>query len=139
MRFTSEGFFSKVVPFSTVNKEPGIIHIEEFSGTELQKVELNKAIELENILYDYNSAEIRPDAAKELDKLMKMMLDNPSMYIELGSHTDARGEDSYNQQLSERRAKAAVEYIISKGVQASMMIYKGYGESELRNNCGNGI
>lgn len=139
IRFAKEGYFTKVVPFSTKDREPGIISITEFEETEFEKVELNKAIELENILYDYNSAEIRPDAAKELDKLVKMMLANPSMYIELGSHTDARGDDEYNQKLSERRAKSAVEYIISQGVEPSMMIYKGYGESELRNHCGNGI
>src|SRR5690606_25430746 len=70
---------------------------------------------LEDIYYDFDKHNIRPDAALILDKLVKVMIDNPTLKIELSSHTDSRGSDSYNMKLSERRAKSAVDYLISKG------------------------
>ena len=86
---------------------------------------------LENIYYDYDKFNIRVDAALELDKLVTIMKDNPTLKIELGSHTDVRGRDAYNQQLSQNRAKSAVDYIISKGIDAERITAKGYGETEL--------
>ncbi|MEZ0486117.1 OmpA family protein [Fibrella aquatica] len=97
----------------------------------LDKVELNKTFALENIYYDLNKYNIRPDAAEELDKLVTILKDNPTIKIELGSHTDARSPDAYNMTLSQNRAKAAVEYIVSKGVEAERITAKGYGETQL--------
>lgn len=88
-------------------------------------------IVLENILYDLDKANIRPDAAKELDKLVQYMKDRPTLKIELGSHTDVRGRDSYNMRLSKRRAESAVKYIVSQGIEASRITAKGYGETKL--------
>ena len=86
---------------------------------------------LDNIYYDLDKAEIRPDAALELDKLVKILKDNPGIRIELSSHTDARSSDEYNQDLSQRRAESAVEYIVSQGINASRLEAKGYGERQL--------
>ena len=97
----------------------------------LDKATLNKTFALENIYYDLNKYNIRPDAAEELDKLVTILKDNPTLKIELGSHTDARDTDAYNQKLSQNRAKSAVEYIVSKGVDADRLTYKGYGETQL--------
>ncbi|MEZ0540739.1 OmpA family protein [Fibrella arboris] len=97
----------------------------------LDKVELNKTFALENIYYDLNKYNIRPDAAEELDKLVTILKDNPSLKIELGSHTDARSPDAYNMTLSQNRAKAAVDYIVSKGIEADRITAKGYGETQL--------
>ena len=97
----------------------------------LDKATLNKTFVLENIYYDLNKYNIRPDAATELDKLVTILQDNPSLKIELGSHTDARDTDAYNQRLSENRAKSAVAYIVSKGIAADRMTHKGYGETQL--------
>ena len=97
----------------------------------LDKATLNKTFVLENIYYDLDKYNIRPDAAIELDKLVAILQDNPTLKIELGSHTDARATDAYNQKLSQNRAKSAVEYIVSKGIDASRMTYKGYGETIL--------
>ena len=97
----------------------------------LDKVELNKTFALENIYYDLNKYNIRSDAAEELDKLVTILKDNPTLKIELGSHTDARSPDAYNLTLSQNRAKAAVEYIVSKGIDAERMTAKGYGETLL--------
>lgn len=96
-------------------------------------------IKIENIYYDYNKYDIRPDAALELDKVVSILNKYPNMTIELRSHTDSRGKDSYNATLSDNRAKSAVEYIISKGIPKSRLIAKGYGETELLNHCKNGV
>lgn len=105
----------------------------------LEKIELEKAIKLENIYYDFDQSNIRPDAAIELDKLVKIMKDNPTIWIELGSHTDSRGNDQYNQWLSQRRANAAVQYIIDRGIDKNRITAKGYGEKMLLNRCANGV
>lgn len=105
----------------------------------LEPVEINKAIRLENIYYDFDKWNIRPDAAVELDKLVKIMLDNPTIWIELGSHTDSRGKDAYNLSLSQKRAESAVQYIISRGVNKNRITAKGYGENQLLNKCANNV
>ncbi|WP_191908863.1 OmpA family protein [Larkinella humicola] len=97
----------------------------------LDKVTLGKTFVLENIYYDLDKYAIRPDAAEELDKLVTILKDNPTLKIELSSHTDVRAADAYNIRLSQNRAKAAVDYIVSKGIEAERMIAKGYGETQL--------
>ncbi|WP_300665423.1 OmpA family protein [Fluviicola sp.] len=84
------------------------------------------------IYFDYNKWDIRPDAAKELDKIVKIMKENPGINIELGSHTDSRGTDEYNVKLSDQRAKASARYIVSKGIAANRISGKGYGETKLK-------
>ncbi|MBB6240309.1 outer membrane protein OmpA-like peptidoglycan-associated protein/tetratricopeptide (TPR) repeat protein [Pedobacter sp. AK013] len=106
---------------------------------QLEAIVINKAIKLENIYYDFDKWNIRPDAAIELDKLVKIMIDNPTIWIELGSHTDSRGKDSYNLKLSQKRAESAVQYIISRGIDKNRIAAKGYGETQLLNKCGNGV
>jgi outer membrane protein OmpA-like peptidoglycan-associated protein len=103
------------------------------------KLEKGTTVTLDNIYYDYNKADIRPDAAKELDKLVQILVDNPDMTIELSSHTDSRGSDTYNLSLSTKRANSAVEYIISQGISKTKISSRGYGESKIKNHCGNGI
>ncbi|MCO4292164.1 OmpA family protein [Solitalea sp. MAHUQ-68] len=104
----------------------------------IDSIELYKGIRLDNIYYDFNKWSIRSDASKELDKLVQVMTDNPTLVIELSSHTDSRGADNYNLQLSQKRAESAVNYIISKGIDAKRITAKGYGESKPVNNCVNG-
>ena len=94
---------------------------------------------LENLYYDFDKHHIRPDAALILDDLIKILNEYPSMKIELSSHTDSRGSDSYNQALSQRRAQAAVEYLIKHGISRSRLVAKGYGETRLLNECSNGV
>ena len=95
----------------------------------LNKIILAKAIEVKDILYDYNKFDIRPDAAVRLDTLVQTLVDNPKISIELSSHTDQRGKDAYNLKLSQQRAQAAVDYIVSKGVDKARITAKGYGET----------
>ncbi|MCX2496326.1 OmpA family protein [Pedobacter sp. PF22-3] len=105
----------------------------------LEAIIINKEIKLENIYYDFDKWNIRPDAAVELDKLVKIMIDNPTIWIELGSHTDSRGKDAYNLNLSQKRAESAVAYIISRGINKNRVTAKGYGETRLLNKCSNGV
>lgn len=94
---------------------------------------------LENIYYDFDKHNIRTDAAKILDQLVATMRDNPTLRIELSSHTDSRGSDSYNEKLSQRRAQAAVDYLVSRGIDRQRLVAKGYGEKRLVNRCSNGV
>ncbi|SKC74996.1 OmpA family protein [Ohtaekwangia koreensis] len=96
----------------------------------LDRIELNKIFVLDNIYYNYNKSDIRPDAAKELDKLVQLLVDNPEIKIELGSHTDSVDTDDYNQRLSQRRAESAVAYIVQHGIAPDRLVAKGYGESK---------
>ena len=80
---------------------------------------------------DSDKADIREDAALELDKLVVILEDNPNISIELSSHTDDRASVDYNQDLSQRRAESAVFYILSKGIDQNRVSAKGYGESQL--------
>ena len=97
----------------------------------LERIVIEKSVVLENIYYDLDKWAIRPDAALVLDSLVTIMNDNPEIYIELGSHTDARQTDEYNLDLSWKRARSAVTYIINEGVDAARVTARGYGESEL--------
>lgn len=97
----------------------------------LEKIEKDKIFVLENIYYDLDKADIREDAALELDKLVTILNDNPELKIELSSHTDDRAPDDYNMRLSERRARSAVEYLISQGISQNRLEAKGYGETKL--------
>ncbi len=106
----------------------------------LSPIVLDQEIALDNIYYDLDKADIRPDAAVELNKLIKILKDNPTIWIELGSHTDSRASDSYNKDLSQRRADAAVNYIVNVGgINRNRITAKGYGETRLVNGCKNGV
>lgn len=100
---------------------------------------VSNKVNINTIYFDFDKSIIRPDAAKELDKVVQVMNEYPDLFIDAQSHTDSRGEDPYNMKLSERRAKSTVDYIVSKGIDASRLNYKGYGESELVNKCSNGV
>jgi outer membrane protein OmpA-like peptidoglycan-associated protein len=91
--------------------------------------------ELEDLLYDHASANIRNDAKTSLDSLVKILNKYPTM-VELGSHTDSRGPEEYNQRLSQRRAESAVAYVVKNGIDPARITAKGYGESKLKNACG---
>lgn len=110
------------------------------ANIQLDRAELNKSIEIENIYYDYNSARIKTAARKELDKLIYLLKNNPGMIVELGSHTDSRGKAEYNKKLSQSRAESAVKYIIDKGeIDVERIKAKGYGETTLVNKCADGV
>lgn len=94
---------------------------------------------IENLYYAYGDWHIDAAGTKILDKVITVLNSNPNLNIELSSHTDSRSSDSYNLQLSQKRAKAAVDYMISKGIDKNRLKAIGYGESKLLNNCSNGV
>lgn len=133
-----ENYFSTRGDFSTIGKELDksklvefITNVEFEKNLILDRIVVNKSIVLDNIYYDLDKADIRKDAALELDKLVVILEDNPNISIELSSHTDDRSSVEYNQDLSQRRAESAVTYILSKGIDQSRIRAKGYGESQL--------
>jgi outer membrane protein OmpA-like peptidoglycan-associated protein len=109
------------------------------TNIELERAELDKRIQIQHIYYDFDKWDIRTDAAERLDFVVTLMNDNPGLKVELGSHTDSRGNDDYNLALSARRAAAAVAYIVSEGVDSARITSKGYGESQPVNRCRNGV
>lgn len=96
---------------------------------ELKKVKVGKTIVLNNVFYDFDKATLRPESSAELDALVKLLNENPKLRIELGSHTDDKGADDYNQKLSDARAKSVVDHLIGRGIAADRLVAKGYGET----------
>lgn len=132
-------FFSRRGAFSTKGMEPGWIDVKEFIEVEMEEIVVGKTIEIPNIYYDLAKWNIREDAALELDNVVQFLLDNETITIELGSHTDARGSKSSNQTLSQKRAESAVNYIVRNGIAQSRISAKGYGENKLKNRCADGV
>lgn len=125
---------SKTISTSNIefgNEDAKTINLE----LELEKIYLDKEINLENIYYDYDKWDIKEEAKPTLDKLVQLLQDNPQINIQLSSHTDCRGEDQYNETLSQKRAQSAVEYLISKSIKPERLVAKGYGESLLTISC----
>jgi outer membrane protein OmpA-like peptidoglycan-associated protein/tetratricopeptide (TPR) repeat protein len=104
-----------------------------------QLFEKGKTIRIENIHYNFDKDDIRADAAIILDKVVQALHANPSIKIELSSHTDSRGTAEYNENLSQRRAQSAVNYLVTRGIARSRMVAKGYGENRLLNKCKDGV
>lgn len=128
-------YFSETSQVNTEGKFSGeIIHDEK-----LEEIVIGKPIELDDIHFDLAKWNIRPDAAEELDKFTKQLEDNPSIIVELSTHTDSRGSDSYNLDLSDKRAKSSAEYVIDHGIARERLVGKGYGETKLLNKCDDGV
>lgn len=127
-----DGYFAKVKQVETkcITRNDTV-----FVELTFEKIVIDKPIVIKNIYYDFDKWNIRPDAAIELNKLVVILKQNPSIEIELGSHTDCRGTDKYNEVLSQRRAESAVNYIIANGIDAKRITAKGYGEYVLVNKC----
>ena len=115
------------------SNEPAPKSMEEEGGVPLQ------VVEIDYINYALDQTEIKPEAAVILDKLIALMKEFPDLEIRVESHTDSRGSDEYNMLLSKKRAKAAFDYLSSKGVDPNRMLYHGYGETKLLNKCANGV
>lgn len=96
---------------------------------DLKNLAVGKKIVLKNIFFDTDKATLRPESTAELNRLIKLMNDVPTLKIEISGHTDSQGSDEHNQGLSERRAKAVVDYLINAGVPTSRMVSAGYGET----------
>ncbi|WP_010181318.1 OmpA family protein [Aquimarina agarilytica] len=102
--------------------------------------DLAKILQLNTIYFNYNDYEIRKDAELELQKIIAVLQSNDHIKIEIRSHTDSRANDEYNYDLSKLRAKATKEYLVNSGdINRNRIFYKGYGETQLVNNCANDV
>lgn len=99
-------------------------------NVDLKKVEVGQVIVLRNIFFDLNKYSLRPESQNELDRLIKLLNDNPTIRIQISGHTDSRGSASYNKELSHNRAKAVVDYLVDKGISVKRLEYQGYGKEQ---------
>ena len=136
--FSMEG---KTIPESLLKKEMTDTTFQVIITMDRPEIgkEISKLYEINSIYYDLDKADIRTDAAEELDKIVQFLTDNTQMNLELGAHTDARASTGYNLKLSQRRAESAVNYIIRRGITKDRIKPKGYGEGQLINECSDGV
>ena len=97
--------------------------------TEIYLTPIDEPIEVENIFFDLDKWDLRPESLISLDKLVETLKENDNITIELGAHTDSRADDAYNLELSNKRAQSVVNYLIEKGIARDRLIARGYGES----------
>lgn len=134
-QISKKGFLTQTFVFDTILGENGNINLEYLLLKAEAGTDLTVTLNLNPIYFDLDKADIRPDAALELDKIVKIMNENPEMKIELGSHTDCRASKAYNMKLSSRRAISSAEYIKQRISNPERIYGKGYGESKLLNGC----
>ena len=143
VKLTKKGYLSKTFTYNAVLQQPAQIKLHDVLRLNLNKIavgmDVGELAGVQPIYFDLGKFTIRPDAARELDKIVLLLKENPNIEIELGSHTDARGSGASNLALSDKRAKASASYIISKGIASSRIVGKGYGESEIKNRCADGV
>lgn len=139
LKLEKEKYFSKTMIITTQGIQTGMLNLNTAYDLKMEAIVMNKAIEIPNIYYDLGKSTIKPEAAQELDKVVKLLQDNPSIQIELSSHTDARGNSAQNMQLSQQRAESAKKYMISKGINDLRIVAKGYGDTMIKNRCAKGV
>jgi outer membrane protein OmpA-like peptidoglycan-associated protein/tetratricopeptide (TPR) repeat protein len=125
-----------------VKKEGYLFHSENFDipatsafqevtkDVELKGIVVGSKIILKNIFFDFDKATLRPESTNELQRLTKLLIDVPTLKIEISGHTDSKGANDYNAKLSDNRSKAVVDYLIKAGIAANRLTYKGYGEDQ---------
>jgi outer membrane protein OmpA-like peptidoglycan-associated protein len=120
-----------------VLSKSGDCNIDKTYSLTLSKKSESESINLGMVYYNFDLWNLRPEGKVELDKLVKYMKEHPELTVELGSHTDSRGSDYYNEWLSERRSQSCVKYIRAAGIPKENILAKGYGETKLVNKCSN--
>lgn len=105
-------------------------YVEYVKNIDLNKIAIGEKVVLRNIFYAFDDYALLDESESELQKVVKLLSENPTMKIEMGSHTDSRGSEDYNLELSEKRAKSVVDYLVAHGIAQSRLTYKGHGEEE---------
>jgi outer membrane protein OmpA-like peptidoglycan-associated protein/tetratricopeptide (TPR) repeat protein len=132
------GVFSSVKNATTMGLDRSTdLYVQLTLNVEI--IEIGQEILLEDIYFDLNKSNIRPDAAKILDNMVEFMQRSPTLVVELTSHTDSRDTNEHNQALSQRRAESTMAYLVSKGIDPARMQAHGYGETQLTNRCADGV
>ncbi|MDP3314336.1 OmpA family protein [Lutibacter sp.] len=137
---SKENFNNNFIEFKTTD-ENGIKLVLDLKLKQSDFISKRGAllVNINPIYFDLDKSNIRKDAAIELEKVVNIMKKYPNLKIDLGSHTDSRAADLYNLQLSQRRAKSTLNWIINKGIAAESITGQGYGETKLINNCANNV
>ena len=123
----------------SIKTKPTACNTSQSYTVRFQKMSTESFIELGLILYDFDKYNLRNEGKSELNKLVAYMKERPSLVVELSSHTDCRGSDSYNIELSQNRAQSCVDFIIAQGIDSKRIIAKGFGETALLNRCSDGV
>jgi len=105
--------------------DTGMLDDDRDAGCEVQVV-----IELQGVHFDYDKATLKPESIRILDAAVNTLKNHPQIKVEVAGHTDSRGSESYNQKLSERRAKVVYDYLVDHGIDADRLSWRGYGESQ---------
>ncbi|HBD26703.1 OmpA family protein [Flavobacterium sp.] len=126
---TKDGYETKKTNIATGDTDKNI------ALTQKKAVVTEDAIVIENIYFDFNKSSVKKESELSLNKIVEVLTNNPNMSITINAHTDSKGSETYNQTLSESRAKAAYQYLLKKGIPATQLTYKGFGESELLEKC----
>ncbi|RYY55845.1 MAG: OmpA family protein [Chitinophagaceae bacterium] len=105
-------------------------HREIHKDLYLVPIEIGQVVRLNNVFFDFDKWDLRAESHLELDRVVKLMNENPAIVIEMSAHTDSRGSDDYNFKLSDNRARSVMEYILSRGIDPSRITSKGYGETK---------
>jgi outer membrane protein OmpA-like peptidoglycan-associated protein len=133
LKISASNYEEKTATISKIEK--GAVSIP-VSLEPLEVIITDTEVILKNVYFDFNKSNITSQGASELDKLVKVMKDNPKMFIFVKSHTDSKGSAAYNLKLSEQRAQSTVQYIISKGIESERISGKGFGNTEPKIACG---
>ncbi len=123
MQAGAKGYLNVKQEFESDSAEEDADYAVDFVLSSISKPNV-----VENIFYDFDKASLRPESKAALDELAGMLRDNPNITIEMGSHTDRKGTDAYNDDLSLRRAKSVVDYLIAAGIKADRLHFEGYGK-----------
>ncbi len=138
-----DGYVGDTIMFETAGITASMVIEKQLFLTpeepEYETYTIDQPIELENIFYDFDKWDILPDAEKDLTVLLELMNKYSNMVIELSSHTDSRGKTRYNQRLSQKRAESAKTWLTERGIDEARIKPVGYGESQIRNKCTNGV
>ncbi|MEM7038435.1 MAG: OmpA family protein, partial [Bacteroidota bacterium] len=116
--------------FSTKDAKHGENDLELNINIKLERIIIEQPIILNNIYYDFDEYTLRPESVTELTRLVKLLLDNGNITIQLGSHTDSNGSEPYNKRLSENRAKSVMTFLIENGIDPKRLSWYGFGESQ---------
>ena len=133
-----EGYDQNVLELPTNSATERVFNAEvllEQTPPEIVEVDGRSMIKIENIYFAFDKAIIKVDSKVSLNKIVKVLEDNPTMKIEVNAHTDIRGSAPYNMALSKRRAASTMKYLISKGISKSRLISEGYGETQTIIDC----
>ncbi|PNE28942.1 hypothetical protein BHU09_04320 [Tannerella sp. oral taxon 808] len=123
MMASAPGFLNQNFELKTSDEEKDETYYVDFFLSPV-----DKPVVVENIFYDFDRATLRPESKEALDKLIKLLNENPNVTIELGAHTDRKGSNEYNEGLAQRRAQSVVDYLIAAGIDTARLTAKGYGE-----------